>query len=1232
MSGLLSQSEVPAATEATDLGAPVRDGARGAHFLALFLFELQQRLRRISTYVYFVVFFALGLLFALMSGGAFAHATVDFGTGGKILLNSPYALNGIITYICFFGIVITAAIAGQATYQDIDNNTTPFFYTAPISKFDYLGGRFLAAVAVQVVIFSSVGLGAWIGTLTPWIDKTRMGPQMVAAYFQPYLINVLPNLVFLSAIFFALAALTRKMLPVYVAGVLVLIAYFTVAQASGAGLATSLHAALGDPLGGAAIDRTTRYWTPFQRNTRLIPLGGILLANRALWLSVGAIFWIVAYVKFAFAYPLERTKSRKAVDENGVISAGEALPIAHPAFSSAASLRQLLSLTWIQFTETTKNVFFVVLMLAGFLFAMVAASGLMSPQEARTYPLTHLMLVMAGAGFLIFAIAIIIFYSGELVWRERDAQLNQVMDALPLQRWVLFCSKLLALMLVQVLVVLTILAAGLFVQLAQGYHHFEFSLYFRELFLNRLTQLWILCVLAIFVQTLVNNKYLGHLVMVLYIVATIALPPAGFQDYLYRFGETPAVTYSDMNGYGPFLQPLIWFRLYWGIAAVLLAIATNLLWVRGTESSWRLRMRLARERFSTASRAGAVVFALLMLGVGGFIFYNTHILNPYRTTFQIDEERAQYEKKYVQYWPMPQPRLTDMTAEVDFYPDRRSVAISGTMMLENKSRAPIDRVAITIWPGNLFPLPRPHIKVNRLSFVGGQSSIVADAKLGFYLYQLPQPLAPQQRLELDFALQYDNPGFENSRPNTDIVRNGSFITDSYLPYIGYSPNIELTDDSTRHKHGLEKPRRLPKLEDVAARRYNSGSFEADWINFEATLSTTPNQIAIAPGYLQKEWTQNGRRYFHYKMDAPILDLYSMQSARYAVRRDKWQNVNLEIYYQPGHEFDLDTMMESMKESLAYCTANFSPFQFHQLRILEFPDYGSFAESFANTIPFSESIGFITKESNKPDAVNLPFYVTAHETGHQWWGHQAMSAYVEGATSIDETMAQYTALMVMKHHFGPESMKSFLRFELDRYLSGRGVERNEENPLYRVDPNQGYIHYRKGSLVMYALQDYIGEDKVNEAIRGFLNQFAFKGPPYPVSLDLEGYFQKETPPQYQYLFADMFQNITVYDNRALSADYVKEPDGKYQVHLAVEANKFRADTHGQEHRIPVNDWIDVGVLDKDGKYLYLKRQKIDHEKTDLTLTVDQAPAKAGIDPLDKLIDRNPDDNVIAVKKK
>jgi aminopeptidase N len=687
-----------------------------------------------------------------------------------------------------------------------------------------------------------------------------------------------------------------------------------------------------------------------------------------------------------------------------------------------------------------------------------------------------------------------------------------------------------------------------------------------------------------------------------------------------------------MNGYGPFAASLFWFRLYWGIAAIGLAILTNLLWVRDTENSFRARVQLAKERITRPTVMGLATCAVLFVAVGSYIFYNTHILNTYRSTWQVDEDRAQYEKKYQQYWTVPQPRITDVQENIDLDPEHRSVEARGTITLENKTASPVERVAVTLWPIDLIPLRRQHLKISKLEFAGGQTSILKDDSLGFYVFQLPKALAPHDRITMDFALKYWEPGFPNSDPNTDIAKNGTFLNDRYWPYIGYAQEVELTDDSTRHKHGLNKAKRLPKLEDLAARDANMVSQDADWINFEATVSTSPDQIAIMPGYLQKEWTENGRRYFHYKMDAPILSIESLNSARYAVRRDKWHDVNLEIYYQPGHEFDLDRMMDGMKASLDYNSVNISPFQFHQERIIEFPDYGTFAESFPNTIPFSEAIGFITYVNMKdPNAIDLPFYVTSHEVAHQWWAHQVICANVEGGTSIVETLAQYSALMTMQHRYGAEAMKGFLRYELENYLRGRAQERNEEMPLDRVDVNQGYVHYGKGALVMYAMQDYIGEANVNKGLAEFVKAYGFKGPPYPVSLDLMAYLKKYTPPEYMYLYDDMWENITLYDNRARSAKYVQLPDGKFQVNLTVEASKLRADGKGQEHTIAINDLIDIGVLDGKGHYLYLQKQRIDKNRTEISLTVDKQPAQAGIDPLNKLIDRNPQDNVMKVEK-
>ena len=1204
---------------------------------SILAFEFSRRLRRISTYVYFVVFFGLGFLFVLMSGGAFAQASVDFGTGGRVLVTSPFALNLIIMFVSFFGVIVVGAISGQATYQDLDSNSTAFFYTAPITKFDYLAGRYLGSLALEIVIFISVGLGAWAATRMPWLDPARVGPQAFYSYFQPYLTMVIPNLVFMSAIFFALAALGKKMLPVYAGSVILLIGYFVAGQLS-TDLTTTTLASMIDPFGGNAVSRLTQYWTPFQRNTQIVPLTGVLLWNRLLWLGIGAAILGLTYVRFSFSYAalggLSRKAKEKSMEEQEKIPAlSSALPVVHPSFALAGSFGELFSLTQLQFKETVKNVFFAVLVLAGALMSIFSSYGLDSPFATPVYPVTWRMLELGGTGFGVFILAIITFYSGELVWRERDARLNQIMDAMPVQRWVLFLSKLFALMLVQVVLVLMVMGCGIFVQVMHGFYRFQIGLYLTDLFANRLIGLWILCVVAMLVHTIVNHKYLGHFVMILYFIAGIALPQMNFRDYLYLLGRFPQVTYSDMNGYGPFRAPLIWFHVYWGLGAVLLAMAADLFWVRGVEGSFRNRMKVGFSRLSSRFVLEFAVCGLVFASVGGYIYYNTHVRNRFQTEFTFQRDRAEYEIKYKKYQDLPQPRTTDIQTDIDLYPEQRSAAFRGKEWVENKTDQPIDQLAITIWPEDTDVIPRPLLEIRKMSVEGGQTSVLEDPNLGFFVYKLLTPIPPYGRAALDFDLLYQNPGFVNSMPNTDIVRNGSFVNSSYLPFIGYQQDAQLVDDSARHRQGLGKSQGLHKLEDVTARENNYGSTSSDWVNFEGTVSTEPDQIAVMPGYLQKEWVQDGRRYFHYKADAPIMDGgFSVNSARYSVRRDRWHDVNLEIYYHAGHEFDLDRMMLGMKSTLDYCSQNFSPFQFKQERIIEFPRYGNFAESFPNTIPFSEGIGFITYvDPNDASAINLPFFVTAHEVAHQWWGHQVMSANSEGATSVVESLAQYTALMVMKHTYGAESMRKFLRYQLDGYLRGRAQERDEEKPLMRVEPNQGYIHYNKGGMVMYAVQDYIGEDHVSKALAKLVHDFAFKAGPYPTSLDLVNDLRAETPPEYQYLYEDWFENITIFDNRAASATYSVLPDGKYRVHLTIDAKKYRSDGKGQEHLLPLHDFIDVGVQDASGNFLYLEKQEIDKEEQEFNIVVNSLPGQAGIDPLIKLIDRNPDDNLVKVQK-
>jgi ABC-2 type transport system permease protein len=377
---------------------------------------------------------------------------------------------------------------------------------------------------------------------------------------------------------------------------------------------------------------------------------------------------------------------------------------------------------------------------------------------------------------------------------------------------------------------------------------------------------------------------------------------------------------------------------------------------------------------------------------------------------------------------------------------------------------------------------------------------------------------------------------------------------------------------------------------------------------------------------------------HFKSDAPINHFFSIQSGRYDIRRDHWQNVDLAVYFHPGHDYNVGRMLEAMKLSLALFSEQFSPYQFRQARILEFPSYADFAQSFANTIPYSENIGFLS-QLDDPEKIDIATYITAHEIAHQWWGHQLVPSNQQGATMLVESFAQYSALLVMERKYGPEKIRRFLKYELDRYLRSRGGEVVEELPLDRVE-NQPYIHYQKGSLVMYWLKEVVGEATVNRAMAALLKQYAFKAAPYPNTLDFLRLLRAEAGPAHDALITDLFEKITLVDAKTTSATAVKRPDGKYEVTLEIAAKKLYADGKGVETEAPLDEPFDIGVFTAEpgtsgftaASVLYLQQRPIKSGTQTVTVVVDKLPTHAGIDPYNKRIDRNSDDNLMKVELK
>ena len=1192
--------------------------------LAIAWFEFRTRVKRISTWVYFLVFFALAMLWTAAAGGAVPNAIVAFGSG-KVWVNSPYAIAQTVAFLGMAALTIVAAVMGRAIQQDFEYRVEPFFFSAPISRRDYLGGRFLGAVAVLVVILSSIPLGGIAGLLVPGIDTDRVGPMRLAAYVAPYATMLVPNVVVLGGLFFCIAAMTRRMLPVYIASVVLLIGYLA-ARGLLRDIDNKTLASMLDPFGVTANSTLTEYWSISERNTRLVPLEGVLLWNRLLWMSITGVVLAFCSYRFTFTQPVTR---RRTVQETDPVAGVRTAPPAPVEASSASAsgprhpLRLLPRMAWLNFRETVKNVYFGVIALAGVLFCIATSTTAGSVFGTVTWPVTYQILELVSGTFAIFVLVIITFYAGELTWRERETRLDQIHDALPIPTWLPFLAKLLALMLVPVLLQAVLMLCGLGIQTAKGYGHYELGLYVEWLFGLQLVDYWLVCVLALVVHSLVNQKYVGHLIMIVYFIALSFSDLLGYEHNLYKYGANGNFTYSHMNGFGHFLKRIAAFDAYWAAAAVLLAVAGYVFWIRGTASDWRARLRIARTRFTPPVRAVTAAGAVAMVGFGAYIFYNTNILNTYVTTHDREQRQADYEKQYKSLANQPQPKITDVTVTVDLYPSEQRVRMRGRYALQNRSGQPIDSV-------HLLFLQSDRLRINTLQFTAPAQIVTDDRATGLRSYRFATPLAPEATLALDFDLEIPTQGFTNAMSTTDVVYNGSFINgQAVLPVVGYDERVELVTDRDRKKYGLAPKERMRPRDDPVGLQRNGLAADADFIAFDATVGTEPDQFAIAPGYLQREWTENGRRYFHYRMDSPILNFFAFQSARYVVRNDRWNDVAIGVYYHPGHDYNVDRMIAATKAGLDYFTAAFGPYQHKQFRIIEFPRYQTFAQSFPNTIPYSEGIGFIARvRDDDPDDIDYPYYVTAHELAHQWWGHQVPGADVQGETMLVETLAQYSALMVMKQKYGDAKMRRFLRYELDRYLIGRSGEQKKELPLSRVE-NQPYIHYRKGSLIMYALADYIGEANLNRAIRAYRDEWAFKGPPFSSTTHLIAKIREVTPPDLQYVLDDFFDTITLYDNRAQSAAAKALPDGRYEVTLTVVARKRKADDLGHEDEAPLHDLIDIGVLGAEGEPLFLEKRRIDREQTSFTVVVGKRPARAGIDPYNKLIDRSPKDNTVAV---
>ncbi|WP_298464921.1 M1 family aminopeptidase [uncultured Erythrobacter sp.] len=1181
-------------------------------------FELRYQLRN-------PVFWVAAVIFFLLTFGAATSDDIQIGSGGNINANSPVAIIQTHLVLTLFFMFVSTAFVANVIVRDDESGFGPMVRSTQVRKFDYLIGRFTGAFLAAALAFATVPLAIWLGSLMPWVDPETIGPNKLSYYASAYFLFAMPGMFMVSALFFAVATMTRSMMYTYVAVVVFLVLWTVLIATVQSRPDLQDTAALFEPFGLGALANATQYWTAAESNTQLPAFEGGILANRIIWTGFALAMLGVAYWRFSFAEKgLSKRKLRKQAKKQEKLAkvaprTVETLPALQPDKSAMA---RLITRTRFEVAQVVKHPAFFVLILIG-LFNTTGALFLGNDLYGTpSRPLTFTVIPILQGGFSIIPVIIAIYYAGELVWRDRDRKMHELIDSTSVPGWSYMVPKTIAVAVVLFTAILASVVSAMFVQAIRGVTP-EFGKFFEWYLLPLSVDMLILAILAVFVQALSPNKFIGWGIMVIYIVATIVLSNLGFQHPLYLYGSTGGNPVSDING-NDVGNALGWgLRLYWGAVALVLAVLAHLLWRRGADAA--LMPRLKRMPAGLKSSSGLVLGVGLLTAVasGGYLFNQMNRVEQYRTSDDGNAQLAEYEKKYLQYETLVQPTVTEVDLTVDLYPQETRMEARGRYAILNDTDEAIEVLHVR--------LPDPNAEILDIQ-VGGAALETNDDEFKYRIYRFDEPLAAGASTELTFETRRWQRGIRARNNDTRLVKNGTFLNNSeFAPQIGMNRSGLLQDRSTRREYDLPAELRPAALGDEASRQRNYVG--ADWVTADITITTDAGQTPIAPGVRVSDEVEGDRRTARFVSENPILSFFSIQSADYEIATRDVDGVELQVYYHAAHDTNVDRMLEGLEKSLAYYRANFGPYQFPHARIIEFPGYDSFAQAFAGTMPYSESIGFVADYADEGD-IDAVTYVVAHEVAHQYWAHQLISADQQGGTIMVETMAQYSAMMVMKEIYGEDQMRRFLKYELDNYLSARGGEVIEELPLVKVE-NQGYIHYRKGAVVMYLLQDRLGEERVNVMLSELLDRYRFKGPPYAISTDLvEGFESLARNDEERQLVEDLLRKITLYDLKVDEAETSELPDGTWETVMTIEATKFYADGEGAETEAPFSNQIEVGAFTArpglgafdNANVLMMERRAIESGKQEVRIVTEEQPSYVGVDPYNKYVDRNSDDNV------
>lgn len=1208
-------------------------------FLTIFRNEIYHWLRQPYVYLFGAVLFVISL--ATMWGMA-AEAT---GGPDAEMLNSYFRINFMSNYLSLLMLFVLPATLGAAVYRDFKSEMYTLLYAYPITKPAYLAAKFLAAYLVTAAVVLTIGLGFMLGTQMPGVNQEVLLPFALGAYTQLFAVYILPNMLLLGVLVFAIVTLTRNVYAGFVTIILVIVFKGLLGGLlSGEDLA--YWAALLDPVGDTAVKYVVRFWTTAARNEDVLPVSGVILYNRLLWMSVAIMIGGYVYRKFNFQQFSENKQGKKkevATPRREISFSPAQMPVVGYHFSTGQRMTTVWQIGKADFRYIVLSWPFLVMLFAGFLLVYFQQHQMNPMYGFEILPTTGRMLQVPMFIFSLVINLLTFLYVGVLQFRGQTTRMGALVDTVPQPNWVLMLSRLLAVLLMQLLLLGLVMVAGILAQTLQGYYRYELWHYVFELLGLQLIHFVIWACIAMLVQTIVKNMYLGFFLLLLMPTAVAGLRVIGdylkwpfLRESIIQFNQVPGVTvgfsYSDLAGYGAILPLYYAYKSYWLVLGIIFLLLSLLWWRRGIVDTWRERWQVVRQRFNSGLRTPIILSGVLFLLMGGYLYLEENVLATAEYTTTRQQRISVFnEQRYLQFQDYPQPLLARANIKMDLYPETRDFTASGQLYFVNKLEQSIDTILVA----------RSFREITEYEILQPHQLISKDDEVRFDVWVLDQPLGKGDTLAMNFTVRnYPNTLLHD---NSRVAKNGTYITANILPALGFR-NLFLSGNKKRAEHGLPPRETRPLLpSDTTLLGYSFSGNNMDRIVYETTVSTTADQQAFSMGNLVRSWKEDDRYYAHYRSDGLITNNISWLSGRYVRKTASAEGIGLAIYHDPAHDHNYESLVGGIQSSLDYCSRWFGPLDYDSLRLIEFPlTQGTHATLNGNLVPYSEALFLCKVDATKEEPLDIPFYSSAHEVAHYWWAHRVDPANVDGGKLVTEALAEYIAMQVMKQEFGEKRLSAFRKSMLDVYLRTR-AQSGDEVPLILAKEGQDYLNYYKGGLAFYALSTYWSEEALNGSLAKYEAARRYAPPPYPTSLELVAHLKNDIPDSLAYLLEDYFETITLYDNQIGDVAITENPGTGYEVNLSYQVTKYRANKSGQRtytnaagdhlqagaiQSLPLQDYIQIGFY-KDteaGEVLISKTLvKITAIQNDLQFTLAERPDRIVIDPDLLLFDEIREDN-------